>query len=61
MIHINEIDNDGRGPNVYEISEDEHYITIVSKDVADELIDYYRLNGVDFQVHTVDEYYAKEA
>jgi hypothetical protein len=61
VIHINEIDNDGRGPNVYEISEDEHYITIVSKNTADELIEYYRLKGIDFQVYTVDEYYRLEA
>jgi hypothetical protein len=60
MIHIHEIDNDGRGPNLYDISIDNKWITSVPKETLGVLITHYDLKGVDYTIHTVDEYYAKE-
>jgi hypothetical protein len=57
MIHIYEIDNDGRGPNTYQIHEGGELIAHVAPKTFGELLEYYDLKGVDYEVHTVDEYH----
>ena len=62
MIHIYEIDNDGRGPNTYQVHH--RYggsIAHVAPRTFGELLEYYDLAGLEYTIHTVDEYYRLEA
>ena len=61
MIHLHEIDNDGRGPNVYEISDSNGMIATITADLFRDLVEYYRVEGVEYQVHTVEKYYSETA
>lgn len=60
MIHIYEIDNDGRGPNTYQVLQDGELIAHVAPRTFGELLEYYDLAGLEYAVHTVDEYYQLE-
>jgi len=58
MIHIYEIDNDGR--NTYQVLQDGELIAHVCVGTVEELLEYYDLAGLEYAVHTVDEYYQLE-
>lgn len=60
MIHIYEIDNDGRGPNTYQIRKGGELIAHVAPRAFGELLEYYDLAGLEYIIHTVDEYYQLE-
>ena len=64
MIHIYEVDSDGRGPNYYEV-----YKTIIGEGYNEEFqrtlqndnefqlyLDIIKAQGLDFVIHTLEEY-----
>jgi hypothetical protein len=61
MRHIYEIDNDGRGPNTYQVHLDGKLIAHVAPRTFGELLEYYDLAGLEYKVYTVGEYYRLEA
>ena len=64
MIHIYEIDNDGRGPDTWEVYKDHPYESwqdqfvrdLEGKNELDLYLDILRESGVDFVIHTLEEY-----
>lgn len=55
MMHLYEIDS-GRGI-YWEVYDHEYdYLASLPQNAFDQLLDHYRANGVDFVLHTLEEY-----
>lgn len=61
MIHLHEIDNDGRGENTFEISRDGKWIGTVDWELAHYITSTLEFLDEPYVWHRIDEYYAQEA
>ena len=53
IVHLHEIDNDGRGPNTYEISRNVEWLGTVTQEIADYVVDTLEFMGEPYSWHRI--------